>query len=586
MRRITFAIIAAATCCCLGCLQESSPVQTPAPVAAVKPKQDHFRLAMDYLDRLDEFDPKQAMVQTAYHLNRWLENSEVDTSWQQDPLLDDLPSQIRGIPPIVELAKPQFTTHDVRFLQEASWARSVSRWVVQQPVGQELEPWLQELEKAKGESHAYDVSVAAKLFDWTVRNVQLDVLPAYPTPAAGPAAKGHTGAPAQGSPLELATPGPGYTAFPWQTMLFGRGDAWQRARVFLALCRQQQLTGVMLAWDDVRSSPRPRPWLAAVLVDDQLYLFDPELGLAIPAPGGVGIATLSQVRKDRALLQSLAVGDAHPYAAADADFDKLVVLIDAAPEALSYRMHAAERKASSDNALSLSVPATRIAARIRQCEGVSRIELWKTPFETWIYRTALTQRAAVDAQAMRQLLFEELIFDTLHPMIRGRLQYFRGNLEKREDREGAKGYFRLARVPNAVIDQIDTSEKIQQGLGIVRNRENEQEWKLRLQMHKATAVLIKQTATYWLGIAHYDAHDYRTAADWFQQRVLDVADGGPWKSGARYSLSRAYEVQGDIEAARDALLLDDSPQKHGNLLRARLLRERMERQPDKNTDRQ
>jgi hypothetical protein len=32
---------------------------------------------------------------------------------------------------------------------------------------------------------------------------------------------------------------------------------------------------------------------------------------------------------------------------------------------------------------------------------------------------------------------------------------------------------------------------------------------------------------------------------------------------------------GDLEQARKLLLLDESPQKHGNLLRARYLRQRM-----------
>ncbi len=76
----------------------------------------------------------------------------------------------------------------------------------------------------------------------------------------------------------------------------------------MLLCRQQQIDTVMLAFDDPRASPRPRPWLPAVLIEDQLYLFDTELGLPIRVPGGGGIATLAQVRQDSGILRSLDIG--------------------------------------------------------------------------------------------------------------------------------------------------------------------------------------------------------------------------------------------------------------------------------------
>ena len=97
-------------------------------------------------------------------------------------------------------------------------------------------------------------------------------------------------------------------------------------------------------------------------------------------------------------------------------------------------------------------------------------------------------------------------------------------------------------------------------------------------MSKALIIGIKQTATYWLGITHYDTGRFETAVDWLKQRTLDSPGENPWKPGARYNLSRSYEALGDLETARKTLLLDDSPQKHGNLLRARYLREKLERQ--------
>ncbi|GAG96848.1 unnamed protein product, partial [marine sediment metagenome] len=41
--------------------------------------------------------------------------------------------------------------------------------------------------------------------------------------------------------------------------------------------------------------------------------------------------------------------------------------------------------------------------------------------------------------------------------------------------------------------------------------------------------------------------------------------------GARYNLARAYEVAGQLDKARAIYLADQSPQSHGNRLRARWL---------------
>lgn len=556
--------------------QPDSGRAPPTTAKAVAPQQDFFRVALEQLSRLDEFDPKQGMIQTAYYLNRWIQTAEHDEAWQPEPLVDGLPTDLRSIAPVQELGKREFTVDDVRYLREASWARSVSEWVAR-PDDEELAPWLKELEQARGEPHAYELSLAARLFDWTVRNIQLDALLPFPSLAAGPAGKPDGGSRAL-SPLQQAMSGPGYTAFPWQTLLYGRGDAWQRARIFLLLCRQQQIDAVLLAWDDPRASPRPRPWLPAVLIDDQLYLFDTELGLPIRGPNGIGIATLAQVRQDPGLLRVLDVGQEMPYAAADADLGQLVALLDAPPEAMSYRIQLFQREAAAGKPLYAAIATAELAKRVKARAGIPSVDLWRVPFQTWVYRTALRARAEVDPEAMRQVMFDEMVFDTVHPLVQGRIQYFRGNFDKTPDNSGAKGYFIDARVPDVIINQIETSPEAQAGLGIIRTRENDQEWQFRLRMSKSLITVIKQTATYWLGLTHYDTGRFETAVEWLNQRTLETPGENLWKSGARYNLARTYEALGDLETARKTLLLDDSPQKHGNLLRARYLREKAERQ--------
>jgi len=200
-----------------------------------------------------------------------------------------------------------------------------------------------------------------------------------------------------------------------------------------------------------------------------------------------------------------------------------------------------------------------------------------------VYRVALAARAIEDPEAMRRLMYDEMILENVHPLAQGRIQYFRGNFEKTADNPGAKGYFVEARVPDTVINQIETSPQIQASLGLVRTRENDKEWQFRLQMAKGMAIGIKQSATYWLGMIHYDTGRLETAVEWLKYRTLDATDQNPWKPGARYNLARVYEAQGNLELARKTLLLDDSTQRHGNLLLARYLRERMERREKPDT---
>ena len=57
--------------------------------------------------------------------------------------------------------------------------------------------------------------------------------------------------------------------------------------------------------DGAKENPPSLYWLAALFANGQLYLFDTQLGLAIPGPDGKGVATLAQSLKDDALLRKM-----------------------------------------------------------------------------------------------------------------------------------------------------------------------------------------------------------------------------------------------------------------------------------------
>lgn len=84
----------------------------------------------------------------------------------------------------------------------------------------------------------------------------------------------------------------------------------------------------------------------------------------------------------------------------------------------------------------------------------------------------------------------------------------------------------------------------------------------------------KQDATYWLGLISYDEGEYSAAEDYFKKLTLDLSTEGPWTDGTRYNLGRTYEASGRIDDAVKIYEADDSPQRHGNHLRARWLKEK------------
>jgi hypothetical protein len=140
---------------------------------------------------------------------------------------------------------------------------------------------------------------ANAIFDWVVRHVRLQGQEDFLTP-------------------------------PSYVLRRGWGNARERALIFLALLRQlglpedrdkvvadnpedlEHLLGCLLFFSDKEG--KSHLWACGVLVPRQqdLYLFDPRLGLPLPGPGGKGVATLAAVRKDPTLLRQLDSKD-HPY---------------------------------------------------------------------------------------------------------------------------------------------------------------------------------------------------------------------------------------------------------------------------------
>lgn len=562
----------------IGC-QENRTAKPRSKHSSSDPaEQNSIAKGLEYLEKMDEYDEKSALAQAGYQFNRWLDAQKLDTSWKPEEFVSRLPRSVREHGVSDQLARRRFDVEDVRYVQECVWMRQISQWVAHQPLDPPFGKWLEGQKARLGEHGSEQLGTAYRLFDWTIRNIQLEAL--LPSPdeatAAPVAGAGSTSNANAAEPAALrGVPGPGYQFDPIQILMYGRGDAWQRMRIFTLLARQQGVDVVTLAFPGRTIPPRPRPWLSGVLIGDQLYLLDLQLGVPIPSEGSDGIATLSQVLADPTILKSLEIDESHPYRIASEDLAEVVALMDVVGPGLSQRLQLAEKQLVAERRTILYVPISSLAGKIRVCKGISDVYVWSVPFEATWHRLALDAILQKDSQAAARHFIKYSMFTSQSPLARGRIMYLRNQIENREEEPGAKALLIQARVSEMNLKDFETNEELHRQLGISRVSRNEQQWQAQLTMFKGMLTETKQHASFWLGMCQLESGRPDAAVEWLKLRTLEPWPDGLWAPLARYDLARAYEQLGDLAEAQRLLLSDKSLQEHGNYLRARMLEKRL-----------
>jgi hypothetical protein len=157
----------------------------------------------------------------------------------------------------------------------------------------------------------------------------------------------------------------------------GHGGPLERALVFLALLRQLDLDGCMIAYP---GKDGPVYWLAGVLLTEKdaspIYLFDPRLGLPVPGPGGV--ATLAQLQKQPDLLKRLNAGAPYDYDVTPSEAAKAQVHLVLPLSALSARMRLLEDEVfAAQDRVNLAVRPDRLLERF-EAAGVGEVHVWNS----------------------------------------------------------------------------------------------------------------------------------------------------------------------------------------------------------------
>jgi len=476
------------------------------------------------LDPLLAAWPEPEMLrQVLDRLNQWIRTQRPPADWRPDPMLAELPESLAELPQVKDLAGAELTRFDAFALREAVWLRDVGLWA--------RGDILDDLERAKS------------LFDWTIRNIQIE--PNY----------------------ENRVP-----LFPWESLWFGRGNVTERAWVFILLARQLGIDAAMLAVpgseapENRSGGPEPsaespgaaksgetlRQWCVAVRIEGELYLFEPLLGIPIPAPGGVRLdskgqltiqpATLAQVLADDGVLRQLDLDAARPYGAKASELHGLTALLEASPYYLARRMKMIESRLTGARKMVLTTDPSASAERWKSAKGLAEVRLWLHPYRTLERRSNLQPRE-IQARLAALLPFYAAKSAALQ---RGRVLHIKGRFT---GDEGATAFYQNAR-PSAAELALSSAEAIE---------------KMFFQRGK-------EDALYWSGLIAYERKKYDVAVD-FLLRTLQNGSNAPWIVGAQYNLGRALEARDDPTGAIRCYEGNSaSPGYHGDLLRAKWLR--------------
>lgn len=487
-------------------LIETTPVDDLAIMVATL--QRRIATIQTLADRAETASPEQFATQVKPFLG--------DLSPQ---FLEGFAADLDVVADRLDIERLAFGKADGYSFHEAVWLNDVSKW-------------------AAGDEFDHPIKPVLRLFDWTVRNIQ------------------------HSEPLRLSEQTPEtLLQEPWETLLFGQGTPVDRARVFTLLARQLNLDAAMLAIVDSSDPDREtlRPWAVGVLIDSEIYVFEPALGLPIPGPGGLTLAqdggmdirpaTLSQLVEDDSLLRQLDVDEDNLYPLKAADLENVVAMLDVAPQYVSQRMSLVQRELTGVDVV-FTLDALAQAQRFAPHVETRR---WSFPYRVLFQvKFHLERRRWTQAQTMP---FAVPGLRGQPSLWQGRVHHLKGIFVDRQGDPSAELFYQDARPPTLSSQRTAVDPELA--------------WALRI---------AKMNASYWLGLIAAHKGDTRAAVDFFQTRTLRDFPLGYWTHGARYNLARTHEDSGDYAEAI-ALYRSDShaPGHFGAQLRARWLESLVDR---------
>jgi tetratricopeptide (TPR) repeat protein len=559
--------------CSIGCDTQPRAVKTrPQSIEDVAAaEQDNLNRGLDYVFQKPEGNLREMEQMGLFHLNQWLLTTlPNEKTYAVDPLLKKISPTIAAIQQVRDVERERFTTADFRYLQARVWEKALTDWIVARPLEELYEKWVKESSFNLAEAEVTQLKKAAQLFDWVVRNIQLEPLlePGFASASVPGYEKG-------AHPAAAGIPAAGYQRYPHETMLVGHGDSYERMRVFIDLCKHQQIDALVFAYRN--ETQQLRAWTVGVLVGKEIFLFEPELGLPLPNAKENGIATLTEIHAKPELIRQLDLSEKEneKYKVPTEAIKKLEPLLAASPEELSRRMTVLQSQLTGERQMQVAYNPQRIVERLKDFPQVNSIvALWNVPFLSCLYETGRGQRMQkLDITFARPIIMDMPCMQIGSEMNLARLQHFLGRFDKTDLERGAVQIYLNMRPTEYSLDDVRLSPEFRREVGLEQQMrgQTEESKKQTIEMYVAMGQRTRENVSFWLGIIQYEKRDFKTAVDWFKERSLTLSPDNFWTRSIKYNLARSYEQLGDYNAALKLYHADLSPQRHGNKIRARII---------------
>lgn len=569
--RTTVASLLCCTFVLVGCSDDSAKVREIQALERGRlqseAEQDHLGETFSMLESLVELNPDQAERQIAYHLNRWREGKSFEPTPVSE-LIKTVSDVISDQEVSDRIEHDNFVTSDLEHLRSAYLFNRVVRWIDDQRSDDPLlATWLEKMDNQLESGDARQLRTASRLFDWTVRNIAYEPIeladraPQSPKMSAG-----------------LTFRGAGYRQTDYESLWRGIGDAMQRSGVFLQLCRQASIPAFLLAMQS-SDSDALSPWAVGVLIAEEVYLFEPELGVFVPGPDLIGIATLAEARRTASVLRRLNVPGFFDYPLNNEDIQQSIALLNVLPEAISPRMKHLQSGLTGDRRMTVYVDVDALAARIDAVPGIAGARFWHIPYLAEIYQRDL--QAGVERDPMlafwnqSQWSIMDAPIKTARQLSLGRWRHLHGEFDgdDQENRLGARQLYLQQRAPEFEIAELPINVDLQRAYGVRRDAQTSPEiYRQQILITQQLMRLGKRTSTYWISLIHFDDQRYDTALSWLTKRVLNETHvSRRWESAARYNMARTLERLGKTDEAIEIYKTEGEANEHGNRVRARLV---------------
>ena len=609
----------------LGCTRDETFVDY-VPTDIAKSKVDDLARSIDFVKSEVRFEQAEFISGVTNGLNRWASYSKdklIDSSWAADATVQPLVEQYAELPVSQRLGELNFLNTDSYYLQQSYWISLVSdRMAASQryqpfelyrlaaddmDVSKSDKPVDEIFKQLNGIDNADDaqhLAESAKVFDWICRNINLE-----------------SDAPIDESEIEdlaldpdkegaaAGVPGLGYQRYPWQTMLYGRGDYVERAKLMMLMLRHLQIDSVMLA-----AGETAKPWAVAVNIGGDYFLFDTKLGLPIPGEKLGSIATLAMVQKNPKLLTSLdlttdeSLADNTKYWIRPDDLNSLTALLYASPDAASKRMKALQgdldvelRKLTSlasnksdtsenesslqsnNNRMLISCGLDQTKERLTKVDGVT-FEPWDIAFKTHQYRgvirTAIERGSSEDEAKLGWFYRTEAYVNGFRPYRTARGRFFKAKFQVVEDKRSLNALqgWKNQMFSDDDIGNLSTDADMQRIHGIRQENQNSQAFANTLASVQSQMRLIRIDAKLFMAQSLFDNANEGGIRGWLEDLKANssddpVDDNGRWNDAVNYLLSRSFESQKLYDEAIEIYQQEGLNQSHGNILRSRLLKQ-------------